>query len=562
MLLVVVPLLVGWLFTTRSPDDTVESISYSELIVRAERGEVASAVLNDSNRSVNVRLIDGEEITSSFAYTGGGELADILRTNDVDVEFAPPTGQSVIRSLLINMLPILVLLGFIWLLLRGRGSIGSIGKGRDARVAVPDTSFDDVAGVPEVVEELDELVDYLNDPQSYTTTGARPPRGVLLEGPPGTGKTLLARAVAGQAGVPFFSVSGSEFIEIFAGVGPARVRKLFAEARKAGRAIIFIDELDAIGRARSGITHGGQAEAENTLNQLLVEMDGFTGSNVIVLAATNRSDVLDAALLRPGRFDRRIVVPLPDRQGRSDILRVHTRDRSLDVDVDFDLVARRATGMSGADLANLVNQAALVATKARRMMMTAADFDEALALVMLGRERRSMVLTERDRQITSWHESGHALVALLSSELPDPVSVTVIPRGLAGGVTWMGGSDESYTTAREINARLKVLMAGRVGEELLLDGDFTQGAASDFQHATALATAMVCEWGMSRLGPARRDPTADEVKTEVDHILHMALTDTRHILHTNRQALEQLATELLDVETMSGDEISHLLGWS
>jgi cell division protease FtsH len=558
-LIVLIPLAIGWQIAGR--DDTLEreQISYSALIARAEAGEVASAVLNDDQRSVLVTLHDGTEIESSFAFTAGGELAEALRSRGVEVEFAPPSGGSLISSLIVGLLPILLLFALLWFFMRGRGSFASLGKGRNARVEVPQTSFADVAGVPEVVEELGEIVEYLADPKSYAATGALAPRGVLLEGPPGTGKTLLARAVAGQAGVPFFSVSGSEFIEIFAGVGPARVRKLFAEARKAGRAIIFIDELDAIGRARTGVAHGGQMESENTLNQLLVEMDGFTGSNVIVLAATNRSDVLDAALLRPGRFDRRIAVPLPDRRGRAEVLRVHTRGRALADGLDLESLARRTTGMSGADLANLVNQAALLAAKAKRDVLTAADFDEALAVVMLGRERRSAALTDRDRQITAWHEAGHALTALLAAELPDPVSATVVPRGHAGGVTWLGGTDESYATAAEIQARLRVLMAGRVGEERLLDGDFTQGAASDFQHATTLATAMVCEWGMSRLGPARRDAKADEVAPEVDHILSTALTATRTLLSRHATQLEALANQLLESETLTGEEMRALL---
>lgn len=357
------------------------------------------------------------------------------------------------------------------------------------------------------MEELSEVVSFLHDPARFTAAGARMPRGFLLVGPPGTGKTLLARAVAGEAGVPFYSAAGSDFTEMFVGVGAARVRDLFAKAKSTG-GIVFLDELDSVGRARHGAAGSGASEErESTLNALLVEMDGFgKQDNVVVVAATNRPDVLDPALLRAGRFDRQVTVASPDRRGRTRLLRLYAQDRRVDPEVDFVALARRMPGLTGADIANVVNQAALEAARHHREVIQAADFEEALATVVMGRARRSAVVTDRDREVTAWHEAGHAVAALVLPEAHDPVQVTIVPRGPAGGVTWMGGDDHSFLTRSQARAKLAVAMAGRAAEELLLDGDFTQGASGDLASATSLATRMVTEWGMSSLGLAAMGP--------------------------------------------------------
>jgi cell division protease FtsH len=410
-----------------------------------------------------------------------------------------------------------------------------------------------------------EVVDLLRHPDRFTSAGANAPKGVLLAGPPGTGKTLLARALAGEAGVPFFALSGSDFVETFVGVGAGRVRKVFDRAKAKGQAIIFIDEIDAIGKARgSGPANGASEERENTLNQLLVEMDGFAGSGVIVLGATNRHDVLDPALTRPGRFDRTVHVGLPDRVGRTRILEVHTASRTLADDVDLVGLARRTPGMSGAELEQLVNQAALEAARAASPAITAGHLDTALAITVLGRERRSAVITDRDRLITAHHEAGHALAALVLVHAEDPVSVTIVPRGGAGGVTWMGGNDHAYLTRREAVARLVVSMAGRAAEERLLDGDFTHGAAGDFSSATRLATQMVTEYGMSDLGVAAVNTDrmwgeeAAAVAAEVRRLLDDALRDARDLVRANADLLDRVVAELLVDETLSLADLRRL----
>jgi cell division protease FtsH len=431
---------------------------------------------------------------------------------------------------------------------------------------VPDTRFGDVAGVDEVVAELSEIAEFLHRPDPFEAAGARIPRGFLLIGPPGTGKTLLARAVAGEAGVPFFALSGSDFVETFVGVGAARVRRLFDEARRTERAIIFIDELDAIGRARaSGTQPGANDERESTLNQLLVEMDGFRRSNIIVLAATNRPDVLDPALLRPGRFDRRITVAPPDRRGRTAILELHSTSYHLGGDVDLPTLARRTPGMTGADLAFLINEAALTAARQGRVDITQQHVEAALAVTVLGRERPSAVIMERDRRITAWHEAGHAVAALVEPDADDPVQITIVPRGQAGGVTWMAGNDHALVTRREASARLVVALAGRAAEELLLDGDFTQGAANDFAHATRLASDMVTQYGMSPLGVASISPEhlaygtqADRVNTAVSQLLDEALDLARTLLQVNSGLVRAVAEQLLVDETVTLDDMLRL----
>ena len=415
------------------------------------------------------------------------------------------------------------------------------------------TRFTDVAGADEAVDSLAEMVTYLRDPGRFTRLGAKPPRGALLVGPPGTGKTLLARAVAGEAGVPFLQVSGSDFVEKFVGVGAKRVRELFAAARDHERAIVFIDELDAIARRRStGDDTVANAEGENTLIALLTELDGFADrGNVIIIGATNRPDVLDPAVTRPGRLDRKIEVPNPDRRGREHILGVHAQDKPLSDDVDLVALARRTPGFSGAQLAAVVNEACMVAARQDLDEVTHDCFDAAVATIAMGRARTSALVTDHDRRITAWHEAGHTVAAFLVPEADDPVSVTIVPRGPAGGVTWMGGSDDVFLPRRKAHAQLVVAMAGRAAEEILLDGEFTQGASGDLESATRTATAMVTRYGMSELGYAVREPGSTAVVDAVDELLHDAHTRAADLLTAHEVFLSELAEALLEHETLS-----------
>ncbi len=415
-----------------------------------------------------------------------------------------------------------------------------------------------MAGADEAVDSLAEMVTYLRDPSRFTRLGAKPPRGALLVGPPGTGKTLLARAVAGEAGVPFLQVSGSDFVEKFVGVGAKRVRELFAAARDHERAIVFIDELDAIARRRStGDDTVANAEGENTLIALLTELDGFADrGNVIIIGATNRPDVLDPAVTRPGRLDRKIEVPNPDRRGREHILGVHAQDKPLSEDVDLVALARRTPGFSGAQLAAVVNEACMVAAREDLDEVTHDCFDAAVATIAMGRARTSALVTDHDRRITAWHEAGHAVAAFLVPEADDPVSVTIVPRGPAGGVTWMGGSDDVFLPRRKAHAQLVVAMAGRAAEEILLDGEFTQGASGDLANATQTATAMVTRYGMSELGYAVREPGSTAVVDAVDELLHDAHTRAADLLTAHEVFLSELAEALLEHETLSLADIA------
>jgi cell division protease FtsH len=461
-----------------------------------------------------------------------------------------------------------LIIGFLAFFMRRAGVGGARAfTTTDAQLGeVPDTCFTDVVGCDEAVEELSEVVSFLHDPAPFQAAGARMPQGFLLVGAPGTGKTLLARAVAGEAGVPFYTAAGSDFTEMFVGVGAARVRDLFAKAKKTG-GIVFLDEIDSLGRTRVGSVPGGGGteERESTLNALLVEMDGFNKDDkVIVIAATNRPDVLDPALLRAGRFDRQITVAPPDRSGRTRLLEVYARGRRLARDVDLVALARRMPGLTGADIANVVNQAALEAARHFREELAAADFDEALATLMMGRARRSAVVTDRDRVVTAWHEAGHAVAALALPDAHDPVQVTIVPRGPAGGVTWMGGNDDAFLTRSQARAQLAVAMAGRAAEELLLAGDFTQGASGDLVSATQLATRMVTAWGMSSLGLSAFDPDragpalANRVQGEVDSLLRDALEIARRVLGEHRTLLDAVVAELLDEETADLDRLRAL----
>jgi cell division protease FtsH len=553
------------LVATSRQDTGAADAPLSDVVAAVESGRVSSAAIDDTARQITVTFEDGSQAVAAYPSTYGAQLADRLLARGIEVDASSADPNPLWQRLLLTLLPVAAIGFLLWFLLRGKIGVGGFAKGRGVESEVPDTRFVDVAGADGAVEELAEVVDFLREPDRFSPTGARAPKGVLLAGPPGTGKTLLARALAGEAGVAFFALSGSDFVETFVGVGAGRVRKVFDRAKAKGRAIIFIDEIDAIGKARgTGPSNGAADERENTLNQLLVEMDGFQASGVIVLGATNRSDVLDPALTRPGRFDRTVHVGLPDRVGRTQILEVHTAGRSLDVDVDFVGLARRTPGMSGADLAQVVNQAALEAAREGAPVLSHRHFDAALAVTVLGRERRSAVITDRDRLITAHHEAGHAVAALVLEHHEDPVSVTIVPRGGAGGVTWMGGSDNAYLTRREAVARLVVSMAGRAAEERLLDGDFTHGAAGDFRSATRLATQMVTEYGMSELGVAAVDPDrmwgeeAAAVAAEIRRLLDDALGQARRIVVDHETLLDRVVADLLVDETLSLADLQRL----
>jgi cell division protease FtsH len=431
------------------------------------------------------------------------------------------------------------------------GSSTSTGKPSD----VPDTRFSDVAGCKEAIEDLAEIVDVLQHPDRYERLGARAPKGALLVGPPGTGKTLLARAVAGEAGVPFFSAAGSDFVEMYVGVGARRVRDVFQKAKKAERAIVFIDEIDAVGRARrEAAVSGGEQESENTLIALLNELDGFRGSNVVVLGATNRPDVLDPALVRPGRLDRRIHVGLPDVNERREILSVHLRNKPLDPDVVLETIAARTPGMSGAQLEQVCNEAALVAARLDSKLISISNLHEAVEYVVMGRARRSARITESDRLVTAWHEAGHTIAALKQPNAARPVAVSIIPRGQAGGVTWMEGTDDQMLSRSALKAQLVVALAGRAAEELLLADDYTAGAAHDLVQATRIAHAMVERFGMTDHGlSVKRNSRGTE--SAVDGILAEARAEALKLLEANRVFLEALVRALLERENLTGEEI-------
>ncbi|MBW2644949.1 MAG: ATP-dependent zinc metalloprotease FtsH [Deltaproteobacteria bacterium] len=558
-------------------------ISYSEFLASVERGNVTGVVIRGSE-------IYGTDVSGSRFKTFAPQDVDLIRTlrdRSVSIKVKPVEDAPWYMTLLVSWFPMILLIA-VWVFFMrqmqaGGGKAMSFGKSR-ARL-MSDTSqkvtFEDVAGIEEAKEELEEIVAFLKDPKKFTRLGGRIPKGVLLMGSPGTGKTLLARAIAGEAGVPFFSISGSDFVEMFVGVGASRVRDLFVQGKKNAPCIIFIDEIDAVGRHRGAGLGGGHDEREQTLNQLLVEMDGFeSNEGVILISATNRPDILDPALLRPGRFDRQIVVPVPDVRGREGILKVHSRKSPLADDVDLSVVARGTPGFSGADLENLVNEAALLAARQDKERVEMADLEEAKDKVMMGAARKSMIISDEEKRNTAYHEAGHTLVA---KELPetDPIhKVTIIPRGRALGLTQQLPIDEKHTYPRTylING-LAVLMGGRAAEELVLD-DMTTGAGNDIERATVMARKMVCEWGMSDLlGPLtfgkkqeqiflgrefaqHRDyseETAVEIDREVKRLVTEAYDTAKNILTEYNAALHALAKALLEQETLDAKAIDEII---
>jgi cell division protease FtsH len=560
-------------------------IPYSQLVSKVNSGEVKQAVFRGSAVEVKDQ---GNHVYTAVTPSNQDDLSKRLIAEGAEVEFKPAGGFTVLGFIL-NSLPILLLIG-VWIFFMRQmqgGARGAMGFGKSkARLLTENKNritFEDVAGVDEAKEEVTEIVDFLKDPQKFQRLGGKIPKGALLIGPPGTGKTLLARAIAGEAGVPFFTISGSDFVEMFVGVGASRVRDMFEQAKKNAPCIIFIDEIDAVGRHRGAGLGGGNDEREQTLNQLLVEMDGFEANEgIILIAATNRPDVLDPALLRPGRFDRQVVVPNPDINGRERILRVHMRNVPLAADVDVKVIARGTPGFSGADLSNLVNEAALMAARKNRRMVTMRDFEDAKDKVMMGAERRSMVMTEEEKKLTAYHEGGHALVAL-SVPATDPVhKATIIPRGRAlGMVMQLPERDKFSMTYEQMTSRLAILFGGRVAEELIFGKQkITSGASSDISQATKLARAMVTKWGFSeQLGAVEygenqeevflghsvarnqnvSEATAKIIDEEVKTLVKAGEDEARRILTEKMENLHTLAKALLEYETLSGDEIVNVL---
>jgi cell division protease FtsH len=578
-----------------SSSSRTAELSLATLLARARGGQVVNARIDDLQRTVSGELAGGGSYRTEYPVDFADELTSQLLAAGADVSMGEaPTGDTaspagpLVFLLVVATVLVAVLVLRAWRHRSGDRSAAGPGRAGPERspaagqrpdalgkrsqaaegVTPPATRFADVAGAEEPVAELRELVDFLRKPERFVTVGARLPSGYLLVGPPGTGKTLLARAVAGEAGVPFFAAGGAQFVEKYVGVGAARVRALFQQARKAGKAIVFVDEIDAIGKTRASESGPGvNEEREHALNQLLIELDGFQQSDVVVLAATNRPDTLDAALLRPGRFDRQITVPAPDRRGRAKILRLHMADRALGPEVDLELLAQRTPGFTGADLANLANQAALVAVRYGAAAIGPDHVDEALATVVLGPARRSLEVAERDRRITAWHEAGHALAGLLLPDATDPVQVTIVPRGAAGGATWFPDRDELFITAGQARAQLVVALGGRAAEEQYLGADFTQGAAHDLKTATQLAQRMVTEFGMSVLGarhvtPAEYQigPLAESVHGATRELLDAAMADARALLAKHQGTLQRLVEMLLDQETVDLAALRGLVG--
>ena len=559
-----------------------QELAYSDLLTAVQAGQVKDITIhNDEARGA---LVGNKTFHAVIPLYDHKTLDDALVAKNVKTNYQT-TRASILMSVLTTIVPVLLMVGLWFIIMRqmqggGRGGAMGFGKSK-ARLLTEHknrVTFADVAGVEEAKEELQEVVDFLKDPSKFQKLGGKIPKGALLVGPPGTGKTLLARAVAGEAGVPFFSISGSDFVEMFVGVGASRVRDMFEQAKKNAPCIIFIDEIDAVGRHRGAGHGGGNDEREQTLNQLLVEMDGFEAQEgIIIIAATNRPDVLDSALLRPGRFDRQVTVPNPDLTGREAILRVHMKQVPLAVDVDVKVIARGTPGFSGADLANLVNEAALMAARKDRKLVTMRDFEDAKDKVMMGAERRSMAMSEDEKKLTAYHEGGHAIVALKAPQA-DPVhKATIIPRGRALGMVMQLPEGDRYSQNKiQMESRLAILMGGRVAEELIFGKDaVTSGASSDIQQATKLAKAMVTRWGYSdelglvnyrdsedEYGAYARDvseETSRKIDAEIKALVQKGYDEAKRILTDYNDGLHRLAKTLLELETLTGDEIAKVL---
>ena len=585
VVIIVLVFLLWSLFQTTKA--TTETIAFSQFLDRVNQGAVESVVIHadDIRGETKAAAPGGKKEFHTTAPPNYPAMIDQLRAHNVKVE-VEHAADSPLVSGLIMWAPI-VFLVVLWIFFMRQMQAGgnkalSFGKSKAKLLSgnAKKVTFKDVAGVDEAKIELHEIIEFLKEPQKFTKLGGKIPKGVLLMGPPGTGKTLLARAIAGEANAPFFSISGSDFVEMFVGVGASRVRDLFEQGKKNAPCIIFIDEIDAVGRHRGAGLGGGHDEREQTLNQLLVEMDGFESNDgVILVAATNRPDVLDPALLRPGRFDRRVVVDLPDLKGREGILRVHTRTIPLSEDVDPVVIARGSPGFSGADLANLVNEAALNAARYDKKKVQMVDFEFAKDKVLMGVERKSMVMSDREKRNTAYHESGHTIVAAVLPAADPLHKVTIIPRGRALGLTQQLPTEDKYSySKRYLEAMLAVLMGGRLAEEIFVN-EITTGAGNDIERASGMARRMVCEWGMSELGPVTfgkkeeaiflgrefaqhqdfSEATAVEIDREVKRILDKAYNQAKEIITTHKSSLDRIARKLLERETLEGWEVNDIL---
>lgn len=577
-------MVIIWMFDLYGEKDSKPAdISYTSFMQHVQQDEIKQVTIVDN--VISGKLKDGKEF--STVAPNDSKLVEKLEAKKVDIKAELPPQPPWWMSILSSILPMLIIVG-LWFMLMNQGGAGggkvmNFGKSRARRYDEEKLkiTFKDVAGAEEAKQELEEVVEFLKHPQKYNDLGAKIPKGVLLYGPPGTGKTLLAKAVAGEAGVPFFSISGSDFVEMFVGVGASRVRDLFDQAKKSAPCIVFIDEIDAVGRQRGAGLGGGHDEREQTLNQLLVEMDGFSANEgIIMIAATNRPDILDPALLRPGRFDRQIVVDRPDIKGRTEILKVHVKGKPMGQDVNLDVIAQRTPGFTGADLSNLVNEAALLTARKDKKAINMPEMEEAAERVIMGPERKSRVISDKEKRLTAYHEGGHTIVGMLL-EHTDPVhKVTIIPRGRAGGYTLsLPKEDKYYATRSEMLDELKVLLGGRVAEALVLK-EISSGASNDLQRATQLARQMICEYGMSEnIGPvtfghrqdqvflgrdiARDKDYSEEVAAEIDKEVRSFMEDayaaTEKLLSDNIDKLHVIAKALMEKETLEEEEINQLV---
>ncbi len=582
----VIVCLVIILYTVVKPGNkkVEQPLTFSQFLTAVEAGKIKKVQIT-ANEVKGDFVDEGEGTLRTLIPNNYPDVYKMLRDKNVNVEIKEASNANMI-SLIINSIPFILLLALYFFMIRQMQSGGnkalSFGKSR-ARLHSSQqkkVTFKDVAGVDEAKEELQEIIEFLREPQKFQKLGGRIPKGVLLVGPPGTGKTLLARAIAGEANVPFFSISGSDFVEMFVGVGASRVRDLFEQGKKNAPCIIFIDEIDAVGRHRGAGLGGGHDEREQTLNQLLVEMDGFeSNEGVILVAATNRPDVLDPALLRPGRFDRRVVVGRPDVKGREQILRVHTKKVPLSDDVDLSVLARGTPGFAGADLANLVNEAALIAARQNRKVVTMYDFEHAKDKVIMGTERKSMMLTDEEKKNTAYHEAGHALVAVLIPHADPLHKVTIIPRGMALGLTMQLPIDDKHSYHKDfLESQLAILMAGRIAEEIFMH-HITTGAGNDIERATDMARKMVCEWGMSDMGPMSYGKKEEQIflgreisqhrdyseatAIRIDEAVHRFVDEgykrARVIIEQHNDALIRIAEALLEREVLDGAEVQQLI---
>jgi cell division protease FtsH len=579
---VIIPLVILTLYALYDQKpELATNISYTEFLDMVDAENISEVVIQDQNLSVSA--VNGRRF--KVFTPQDSNLIMILKQKGVSIRAIPPAESSWYISLLISGLPMLLLIG-VWIYfmrqMQSGGKAMSFGKSRARPLSEESAkiTFEDVAGIDEAKEELGEIIEFLKEPKKFTRLGGRIPKGVLLMGAPGTGKTLLARAIAGEADVPFFHISGSDFVEMFVGVGASRVRDLFVQGKNNAPCIIFIDEIDAVGRRRGAGLGGGHDEREQTLNQLLVEMDGFeSNEGVILISATNRPDVLDPALLRPGRFDRQVVVPLPDIKGREGILNVHMKKTPVASDVDVDVLAKGTPGFSGADLENLVNEAALLAAKRDKEKVDIQDFEDAKDKVVMGLERKSKVIKEEDRRTTAYHEGGHALVARFLPDTDAVNKITIIPRGSAIGMTWFLPEESDFKYQTQLESELSVAFGGRVAEEIVF-GRISTGATDDIKQATDLARKMVCAWGMSdELGPLsysqdkehiflgreiaqHRDyseETARKIDEEIESLIEKSCDRARKILNENIDILHKLAELLLEKETITGQELDDLI---